>query len=548
MSNMVNQVAATDIVATTAKRTQTPKEQNADSGKFVNMLSDAINGKQNEAVQPPKTAEESTSAKNGTEQTPAQTQSTKQAKPAERPSAENTDDDITYEQQAAAMQMQVMIPIIVETPQAEISEEISAAADLQPVQTETGIQEGVSATGEANEKAKATQDIPSQTVKGEDAVMAEPITNQAVRTTDTVQNNNDSINQTETQNAQPQTMQTQATQQEPTAVSSEAPKDTTVETAISGDTETQALRRPRVSVQMHNIQSPREAEEAQAKFDGMLARASRGLNSSQNTAAETQQADEIPEETVTTGQSVILEAKPQETAKQSEITEAELKPQEETKPTAQATVQKDAEAPVTKQRPQKEISKPDETVLDMVQPKQQPEIRPEIMRSETAPQQPQQIRQPEQAEQIKAQIIKNMESERTEFQMQLQPEELGKVNVKMILEGGKISVEIAAANPKSAEMLSKQVESLAASLKAGGTEISSINVVTANENVSAQMNSEYNFNNFQNRFQNRENGQNGQGQNGRSKGTGTSAEQAAGIRQAERERPRAPQRILNYSV
>jgi flagellar hook-length control protein FliK len=151
---------------------------------------------------------------------------------------------------------------------------------------------------------------------------------------------------------------------------------------------------------------------------------------------------------------------------------------------------------------------------------------------------------PEQARQIRAEITQNLENESMEFQMRLKPEELGRVNVKMVLEGGRLAVEIAAAQQKSAELLQKQSAALAESLKASGVEVDSIRVVTANEKAGAEMNAQYDLLN-NSRSQQGSAGHSRRGsRNHHSRGTagGHAASAAAAIAREEH------QRILNKQI
>ena len=152
---------------------------------------------------------------------------------------------------------------------------------------------------------------------------------------------------------------------------------------------------------------------------------------------------------------------------------------------------------------------------------------------------PQPVRAPDQIEQIRAQVIRNIEQERMEFRMQLNPQELGRINVKMILEGGKLAVQITAFNPKAADMLTRQADGLIAALKTGNMEVSSVNIVTAGENVSADMNSEYNLANPQRDSQNPDRPE-GAGRIGEAKGETESG--------AETEEEIKPQGLLNYLI
>jgi hypothetical protein len=81
------------------------------------------------------------------------------------------------------------------------------------------------------------------------------------------------------------------------------------------------------------------------------------------------------------------------------------------------------------------------------------------------------------AGQIETEILKNMENQKMEFRMQLQPADLGKVDVRMVLESGKLVVEIIS-SAKTNEMLARQADSLATALRLDNPELSSVQVVT----------------------------------------------------------------------
>ena len=152
---------------------------------------------------------------------------------------------------------------------------------------------------------------------------------------------------------------------------------------------------------------------------------------------------------------------------------------------------------------------------------------------------PQPVRAPDQVEQIRAQVTRNIEQERMEFRMQLNPQELGRINVKMILEGGKLAVQITAFNPKAADMLTRQADGLIAALKTGNMEVSTVNIVTAGENVSADMSSEYNLANPQQGSRDPD-GPKGAGRSGEAKGE---TESSAGVEDEIK-----PQELLNYLI
>jgi flagellar hook-length control protein FliK len=79
--------------------------------------------------------------------------------------------------------------------------------------------------------------------------------------------------------------------------------------------------------------------------------------------------------------------------------------------------------------------------------------------------------------QIETEILKNLDAQRTEFRMQLEPAELGKIDVRLVLESGKLMVEIVS-TAKTNEMLARQADSLAAALRLDNPELSSVQVVT----------------------------------------------------------------------
>jgi hypothetical protein len=81
------------------------------------------------------------------------------------------------------------------------------------------------------------------------------------------------------------------------------------------------------------------------------------------------------------------------------------------------------------------------------------------------------------AEQIETELLKNLENQKMEFRMQLQPAELGKVDIRMVLESGKLVVEILS-TAKTNDLLSRQADSLAATLRLSSPELSSVQVVT----------------------------------------------------------------------
>ncbi len=170
-----------------------------------------------------------------------------------------------------------------------------------------------------------------------------------------------------------------------------------------------------------------------------------------------------------------------------------------------------------------------------------PVREPEVQRPQQTPA-PAPAQPPEQTEQIRAQITRNLEDNNMEFQMQLKPAELGRVNVKIVLEGGRMAVEIAAAQPKSAELLQRQAAELITALKASGVELSTVNVVTAGDRAAADMNAQYDFLN---------NGAAGSGQGTRQSGTGGGSYGGAGDQTAETAEGAGdaePRQLLNRKI
>lgn len=579
MSSAITPVTPVDVGMTTAMRQQ--KTQSPDDGKFKDMLSGAANEnikaggvsqQQNEAakdVEKPTETQAKTAKAESPKQAEEQTKVEEQSQPEDDGVSEENDSQVV----AAVMQMGIMLPVVTpvvpDIPQVEIPAETDIAVEtvdfqtIQPVQTmtaETTSQVDIETSdefsvpdisGQAVEATKPQVDIESESQPEQVKAADEPEikTAKATQATQPAQMEQtiqaaESQESPEANRIEPSDrVQRQTARRENPEVSTKNPEEATEDTAP------EVIIPPQHSVQMHNMRHTRRTDAAQTRFDDMVTKASQELNKSV-ASEEPPQETELPEETQTLTQTDIPSTEPGKPAEQAKVPETEIKPEneqetmQETKPTARATVQKSEKAPITEQRPQKEISKSDEAVLGMVQQKTQPLVD-EVIRSEPTPIQHEQVQIPDQSEQIKAQLIKEIEIDKTEFQMQLHPEELGKIDVKMILEGGKLVVEIAAANPKSSEILSKQVESLIASLKASNIDVTAVNVVTASENASGNMSSEYNLNNFQNQFQNRDGGQ---GRSGSSTNAGASNGQASENGQNERENPESPQRMLNYSV
>lgn len=281
---------------------------------------------------------------------------------------------------------------------------------------------------------------------------------------------------------------------------------------------------------MRRIITP--SDEDSEHFGEMLTKASKELGQGR-TVAETAEDTEDP----VTGSTDTVQDEP----KAETVTDTDMEIETETSPRSAESTKETA--PRFEQRPLKEMPKTDETVLGIIQPKPDVAVQ-DVERQEPVPQ-AQPVRIPDQAEQIRTRVIESLDEQKLEFEMQLNPRELGRVDVKMVLESGKLVMEIMAANPKSTELLSKQVDGLMASLRLTGVDVSSISVVTARQDVDGQMAQAGNPYNSEN-FQSQSGGGSGQGGHGRPGGTGGGD---ADYPETQADETRAgPQRLLNYSV
>jgi hypothetical protein len=101
----------------------------------------------------------------------------------------------------------------------------------------------------------------------------------------------------------------------------------------------------------------------------------------------------------------------------------------------------------------------------------------------------------DQANQIQAEVVRNLENQKMEFRMQLQPEELGQIDIKMALQGGKLMIEIIS-SARTSELLSRQVDNLVATLKQNAPDLSSVQVVSETRQAPGNMDSAFNMNSF----------------------------------------------------
>ena len=147
------------------------------------------------------------------------------------------------------------------------------------------------------------------------------------------------------------------------------------------------------------------------------------------------------------------------------------------------------------------------------------------------------------AQQIQAQVIENLEKDTMEFRMQLSPQELGKIDVKMVLESGRLTVEIISAAARTNELLSRQTEALAATLRTSGVNLQSVQVVTSTQQADSHLEQSLNMMDQPGQEAAR-NGEDGKGLSQR--GSGRSREQDSQDTAAEQQ-PQ-PKTLLNYTI
>lgn len=136
---------------------------------------------------------------------------------------------------------------------------------------------------------------------------------------------------------------------------------------------------------------------------------------------------------------------------------------------------------VEKAKPETEIAAASPDMLGFQNP-----IQGAVTTSEVA--EPSPLNQPVEASepynQIKEEILSKLEQKgSTEFRMQLEPEDLGQIDIKLKLSEGKLVIDILAANSKTQALLTNQVDKLIASM---GLQ----NVLVESVQVSQQMNSQ----------------------------------------------------------
>ncbi|MCL2579661.1 MAG: flagellar hook-length control protein FliK [Oscillospiraceae bacterium] len=237
-------------------------------------------------------------------------------------------------------------------------------------------------------------------------------------------------------------------------------------------------------------------EQGQAKFDRMVDEANRQLNESKE-SVQTAQAESTYRNVA---RAVTSEAQ-----------------------ATQPAMDEDAEGQIRQAVPQLTVN----TAPTQGQPTEQP-----VIPGQAASQSPQ-------AGQVSQAVVENLQNDRSEFEMQLRPESLGKVNVKMILEAGKLTVQIAALTADAAQALRAQAGGLIHSLQMSGIQVENVQIVQQSEESSSQMNSPYDLMAGSGRQQD------GEGRQGGGNATNGDDQQNE---TTDRQAPQQPERLLDTAI
>lgn len=92
-----------------------------------------------------------------------------------------------------------------------------------------------------------------------------------------------------------------------------------------------------------------------------------------------------------------------------------------------------------------------------------------------------------QAEQVSQAVSESLAEGRSEFELELNPLGLGRVNVRLVMEAGRLAVHIMAANAAAANALREQTDGLIFSLRMSGVEVEGVQVVEGTSESSGQM-------------------------------------------------------------
>ena len=162
---------------------------------------------------------------------------------------------------------------------------------------------------------------------------------------------------------------------------------------------------------------------------------------------------------------------------------------------------------------------------------------------------PQQPNQPTQAQQVEARIVENIQNPntpmRTEFEMTLTPQELGRVTVRMALENGRLALEIVTVGGRAEEVLRAQIGALTTALRTTMPDLHTISTVISTQAPQSSTYGGTSPNDFM--YSEHENarepngnaGKNGRGGEGDDEGSG---EELSG------QGKRSPNQLLDYSV
>lgn len=242
-------------------------------------------------------------------------------------------------------------------------------------------------------------------------------------------------------------------------------------------------------------------DKGQQRFDNLVAKASQELKAAKPEAQAVKQQAAPPEEEAQTAQ-----PKP--------------RVQEPFTPAKQAA------------KPAREAENPEAILAE------EPQAKPIAEKPALQPQAPQPAGAATPAQQIEAQVLKNLEDQKMEFRMQLAPKELGKVDVRMVLEGGKLTVEIAAASQKAVQELQKTSEGLISSLRMAGAELQSVQIVHEPQQTSQHMDGAFHM----------ESGQSGRQGEGRQDGSGSGRSTAGGELEDDLSAAGEPIRLLDETA
>jgi flagellar hook-length control protein FliK len=148
--------------------------------------------------------------------------------------------------------------------------------------------------------------------------------------------------------------------------------------------------------------------------------------------------------------------------------------------------------PLTSERTREtDIRRSEETIQNlMTAPSEKPTQTQEIKAPQPV-QQTQAAEAPTPANQVEAKITEEIGTGRTEFEMQLNPQELGKVSVRMILENGRLAIQLEAATQAAMQSLRRESEVLLASLRIQGVQVENITVVQEAQPPSGDMQSPF---------------------------------------------------------